>query len=83
MTMYLTHKLCMQIFSTKIMLFLPFIVTKKEPMFLQVTVKFSLLELKDHLDKDKSCNCLQIQEQYTEVCTPLFGCLLASLILIC
>ena len=80
--MYLTHKLCMQIFSTKIMLFLPFILTKSEPMFLQVTVKFSYSNLKDHLDKDESCNCLWIQEQYTDVCAPLFGCLLASLILI-
>ena len=83
MTMNLTHKLCMQIFSTKIMLFLPFILTKSEPMFLQVTVKFSCSNLKDHLDKDESCDCLQIQEQYTEVCTPLFGCLLAPFILIC
>ena len=83
MTMYLTHKPCMQIFSTKIMLFLPFILAKSEAMFLQVAFKFSHLNLKDHLDKDESCYCLQIQEQYTEVCTPLFGCLLASLILIC
>ena len=62
------------------MLCLPFILTKSKPIFFKVTVQFSPLNLKDHLDKDKSHDYLQIQEQYTDVCTLLFGCLLASMI---